>query len=89
MSTPTKVAISFGLPRISDVIIEVSDTTGQRVRLLVTGTHSAGEYTVEWDGRTDGGHIASDGVYRVRLTANAAGGRTFIQSRLITLQRHH
>jgi len=82
------VTLSYGLPRVSEVTLEVSDAAGSRVRLLVSGTLAAGDYVVDWDGTTDGGLSVPDGVYRARLTANAAGGRAFIQTRLITL-RHH
>jgi flagellar hook assembly protein FlgD len=79
--------ISYGLPRVSDVMLEVCDDHGGRVRLLVNGTLAAGDYQAEWDGTSDSGRAAPDGIYRVRLTANAAGGRVFIQARAITLHR--
>ena len=51
----SSTTVAYGLPRISDVTLEVCGDRGERVRLLVDGTQDAGEYAVQWDGASDGG----------------------------------
>ncbi|MBN1424449.1 hypothetical protein JXA88_07825 [Candidatus Fermentibacteria bacterium] len=80
--------IPYGLPWSSDVMLEVCDGRGRRIRLLVNGTQDAGEYSVSWNGEDDAERAVDDGIYRSRLTAHDAGGRAFIHTRTITLRRH-
>ena len=42
---------------------------GRCARELVSTELPAGEYTVRWDGRDTGGHVAASGIYFARLTA--------------------
>ena len=41
----------FALPRRANVLLEVLDVTGRRVRILVDEPREAGIHRVEWDGR--------------------------------------
>jgi hypothetical protein len=50
------------------VRLVVYDVRGARVRTLVDGELRGGKYTVEWDGRNDGGEAVGSGVYFYRLT---------------------
>jgi flagellar hook assembly protein FlgD len=50
-----------------DVSIEVYDVSGRLVRSLVSGFESEGRREVVWDGRDDGGHELSSGVYFYKL----------------------
>ncbi len=56
--------ISYDLPSASDVTLQVFDVLGHEVGMLVHGGHSAGKYTVPFDGSG-----LSSGVYFYRLTA--------------------
>jgi hypothetical protein len=59
--------IRYSLAKKSDVVLEICNTLGQRVRTLFNGARSTGDYETIWDGTNDnGGHVAS-GVYFYRL----------------------
>lgn len=75
------VALRYVLAEAGDVTLEILDASGRRVRGLVTGATTAGEHTIHWDGRDDGGAQTAAGVYFARL-AHPAGVRTLRISRL-------
>jgi hypothetical protein len=59
--------IRYSLAKKSDVVLEIYNTLGQRVRTLFSGARTTGDYETVWDGTNDnGGHVAS-GVYFYRL----------------------
>jgi hypothetical protein len=68
-------AISFSLPKASDVRIEIYNVLGQCVEVLADGTYNAGHHTVRWDasGR-------SSGVYFYRLVTEG-----FVQTKKMLL----
>jgi flagellar hook assembly protein FlgD len=45
------------------------DAQGRRVRTLLQGTHPAGERSLRWDGRDEGGHALCAGLYWLELKA--------------------
>ena len=47
--------------------IAVYNVMGKRVRLLRTGSHRGGEYSIRWDGFDDSGVPLSSGIYIVTL----------------------
>jgi flagellar hook assembly protein FlgD len=53
---------------------------GQRVKSLVQGQQSAGQYSVHWDGTSDAGLPVSSGIYIYRITVD-----NFVQSRKMML----
>ena len=61
--------IRFELPKISRVTLQVFNSLGQRVRILVDEHLSPGRYSTKWDGRDDFGRSLSSGVYFYRLDA--------------------
>jgi hypothetical protein len=61
--------IEFSLPERSDVRVEVFNTLGQRVRVLLDESRPAGDHTVYWDGRDVSGASVASGVYFYRVTA--------------------
>src|SRR5690606_21521107 len=62
--------ISFAVPRVSQVRLEVINILGQKVRLLVDKELSAGQHQVLWDGKDESGADAPSGVYLYRLKAD-------------------
>jgi hypothetical protein len=62
-------SIIFGLPRASQVRVNVYNLQGALVRTLATGAFSAGYQTMTWDGRDDNGLFVSAGAYIYRLEA--------------------
>lgn len=59
--------------------VSVFDTSGRRVRTLISSAISQGIHTVTWDGRDESGRSVGPGVYLVRL---AWGGNTRETSRV-------
>jgi len=62
-----ETVIRYDLPTESDVVLEVFDLVGQRVRVLVADALSAGAHQVVWDGRNEAGESVSSGLYLYRL----------------------
>ena len=70
--------IPFELSQDSEVIVSIYDVSGQRVRQLDIGYHSAGIYTqkeraVYWDGKTENGETVASGIYFYNIQANGSG----------------
>lgn len=63
-------AIDFEVPRTSHVKIEVFNTLGQRVSVLVNEVLSPGFKRVTWDGTDQSGQPVSSGVYLYKMTAD-------------------
>lgn len=68
------VNVRFDLPKAQRVTVTLVDADGEVARTLAddrflrSGTHS-----FRWDGRTDGGIVAGDGVYRLRIGLREEG----------------
>ncbi|MDM7916307.1 MAG: FlgD immunoglobulin-like domain containing protein [Candidatus Eisenbacteria bacterium] len=71
MPSAAPTVFELALPSDADVDLSVFDVHGRRVRSLETREMQAGRYSFTWDGRDDGGHSASGGLYFVRLVAGA------------------
>jgi len=76
---PTTI-ISFGLPKSSEVNLEIYNILGRRVMTLVNGTLEAGNHTIKWNGTDSKGSSVATGVYFYRLTAG-----DFIKSKKMLL----
>jgi hypothetical protein len=78
--------ISFWIVHGDDVSVSIVDADGQIVRRLVDGRHLPARKRITrfWNGRTDGGHVAPDGSYRVRV-ALLGQGRTIDLAQPIVL----
>jgi len=59
--------IRFGLPKESQVRVEVYNIAGQRVKTLASGKLGAGYHQVSWKGANEAGQKVSAGVYLVRM----------------------
>ena len=66
---PTTI-INFSIPENSDVLLEVYNTLGERVRMLVNENYSSGSYSTIWNGRDDFGYEVNAGVYIYRMVTN-------------------
>ena len=57
--------------------VEIFNTLGQRVRLLVKGSLQPGYHRVDWDGRDGNGRNVGSGLYfyRVRVGKTAQVGK--------------
>ncbi|HYQ95602.1 MAG TPA: FlgD immunoglobulin-like domain containing protein [Candidatus Eisenbacteria bacterium] len=72
-----RTEINLDLPRAMNVVANVYNAQGRRVRTLETGTLAAGPHILRWDGRLDGGGDVGSGVYWVRI--DAAGARKSVK----------
>ena len=77
-----RINLAYELPRDTVVRLAVYDLRGREVAVLADGPHSAGQYTVSWDGRAAGGHVVPAGVYLAiaESDGSAAAGRSCWQS---------
>ena len=72
--------IRYDLPASSRVTIEIYNTLGHRIRVLVDETKEAGFHTVQWDGRDGFGHLAGNGVFIYRIIARSPEGDSYTRS---------
>ena len=59
--------IRFDIAHPAQASLRIYDVAGRLVRVLVDEHLAAGRYEEAWDGRNDGGHKVSSGVYFYRL----------------------
>jgi len=62
--------IAFRTDQTGGVRLEIFNTRGQLVRVLVDEVLTAGAHTANWDGRTEAGEQAASGTYFYRLSKN-------------------
>ncbi len=63
--------IRFAVPIKTQVMLEVFDIHGRRVRTLSQSEWPAGEHTLEWNGRDEQGQRVAPGVYLYRMEAGS------------------
>ncbi len=63
--------ITYALAEPGQVVLEVFDLRGVRVRTLVAQSMPAGRHEAIWDGRDDARQGVASGVYMVRMQAGA------------------
>ncbi|MBI5265672.1 MAG: T9SS type A sorting domain-containing protein, partial [candidate division Zixibacteria bacterium] len=64
-------SVSFDLPAVSDVKLEVFDLLGRHVATLASESMPAGRHVVEWNGKDSKGQTVASGVYLYRLDAGS------------------
>lgn len=64
-----RTSLRLSLAVASHARVAVYDLVGRRVRTLADGPLAAGETTLTWDGRDDGGRAVAPGLYLVRFEA--------------------
>jgi hypothetical protein len=75
-------SITFSIPENSDVLLEVYNSLGERVRMLVNDNYSSGSYSTIWNGRDDFGYEVNSGVYIYRIVA-----ANFVDSKRMILMK--
>jgi hypothetical protein len=71
------------LPVGNQVVADVHDSRGRRVRSLLAGPLNRGQHVIVWDGRTTGGDPAPPGVYFLNLRA----GRDRVTDKVVRFGR--
>jgi hypothetical protein len=74
--------IGYFVPSASHVTLEVFDTAGRRIALLVDEEQAMGLYSIDWNGLGNEGSPVSSGTYFYRLTA----GKETISHKMILLR---
>lgn len=64
-------SISFSIPSVSAVRLDIHNVLGQSVRELYSGQLNPGRYTIDWDGRDQRGNTVNSGVYFFTLQTNS------------------
>jgi len=64
----------FNLSQNADVIINITDASGETIKTLHEGTQTGGVHLVEWDGTDDEGNAVEDGTYKYSVLANEGSG---------------
>jgi hypothetical protein len=62
--------IRFELKQAANLIVDIFDITGAKVKQLYTGDLTAGIHSILWDGSADSGEKVGSGVYFYRLNIN-------------------
>lgn len=63
--------ISYSLKDATPVRLEIYNSKGQRIRVLVDETQASGWYRALWNGRDDHGKPVSSGIYMYRMSAGS------------------
>jgi len=66
----SSTAITFALPKSSDISLQVFNVKGEEVKKLLQNYKSAGYHTVHWDCKDNCGREVSAGVYWYRMEAS-------------------
>ncbi len=66
--------IRFALPTSEHVRLTLYNLAGQKVATLADGLRQAGSYTINWDGKDDGGRVLASGIYLYKLQAGTQEG---------------
>ncbi len=78
--------ISFELPVVSQVTLQIYNKIGQLVCTLVEGEMEMGRHAVNWNGRNRSGNTVAAGIYLYRIVAQDQDGKAvFMQTRRMTL----
>ena len=62
--------ISFELLEYASVTIQIFDVSGRKIKTLISGNYSVGDYTTQWDARDERGQPVSAGVYMYAIQVN-------------------
>lgn len=66
-----RTEITYRVKVDEPVEVSVYDLSGRRLKVLATGLHAAGEYTVVWGGQDAAGRSQASGSYMVRLESGS------------------
>jgi len=83
-----ETVISYDLPELSEVKLEIFNISGQKVITLIDGFESPGYKSVVWNGTSDNEKSVASGMYIYRITVkNNSGSTRFVKSHKMLLIR--
>jgi hypothetical protein len=65
----SETSITFSINTKSPVSLNIYNLKGQLVRTLLQNVQNKGSHTIKWDGRSNDGKLASNGVYLYKLSS--------------------
>jgi len=82
----SQTVIEYAIPIQSDVLINIYDLLGRKVKTLTNNRHEAKYYTLIWDGKDEQGRLAASGLYFLRIVAGTES-KTFIKTKKMVMLR--
>lgn len=64
----------YSLSAPADVMITITDDSGNTVKTLYEGQQTAGSHLISWDGTNNSGDALDDGTYHYTVMANSGSG---------------
>ncbi|MBT4753975.1 MAG: T9SS type A sorting domain-containing protein, partial [Candidatus Marinimicrobia bacterium] len=61
--------ITYDIPEVAEVRLDIYNVAGQKVRTLTQGHHEPGRYRIQWNATNDFGQQLSSGMYIYRIVA--------------------
>jgi len=80
-ATNIEIAIPVSASNVR-VQLDIFNSAGQRVRLLLDEVKAPGNYSFSWNGTSDKGETVASGIYLYRITAGS-----FVQTRKMIFMR--
>ncbi len=62
--------IEYHLPRASEILLEVYDVLGQRIKIVASGLQVAGSHKTTWQAVNERGAPVASGIYLIRMVSN-------------------
>ena len=78
----SETTISYSIPVSSNVIIEIHDIQGKKIKTLVYEYQSSGDHLVNWNGKDNSEQAVSSGVYFCRIKT----GKSFSSKKMILMK---
>lgn len=67
-----------------DVVLSISDASGQLVQRLGLGPQAAGQLTFNWDGKMANGAMAAPGLYKIEAQAISGGEKFAVNTSVLS-----
>ncbi|NQT97805.1 MAG: T9SS type A sorting domain-containing protein, partial [Candidatus Marinimicrobia bacterium] len=82
----SQTVIEYAIPVQSDVLINIYDLLGRKVKTLTNNRHEAKYFALVWDAKDDHGRLAASGLYFLRIVARTES-KTFIKTKKMVMIR--
>lgn len=66
----SETLIHYSLPEQGQVSLDIYNLLGQKIRKLIDEHHTAGSYSIKWDGSDDTGKMVGSGIYFYLINLN-------------------